>query len=161
MSTPDPDRDAVYAAEDRLVRWSALTAELGSVRVFGSAWTPEPEVVFGRVEDIGPYCAGVLDHIGHPHPVTVRARRGATSAHYEEARAVIAIPSARVGGQWAMREFTVLHELAHHVASRPGAPEVAGHGPVFRAALLDLLRQTGHPIAATMLGIAYADEGLG
>lgn len=157
MIARDPDQKAAYVAEDRLKRWERLASENGSVNVFGSTWTPEPEIVFGRVEDIGLYCERVLAHIDHPHPVSVRKRRGAKAAHYESAKAVIAIPSEAVGGRWAMREFTVLHELAHHLTRY----EPNSHGPAFRAALISLLRETGHPIAATMLQIAYAEEGLG
>lgn len=202
----DPDVTGVYTAEDRLARW----LELGAVTVFGSRWVLEPEVVFARVDDAQRYVDRVLAHL-HARgwheteaaltPVTVRERRGARKAHYEQHKHTIAIPGHEHGGAWALRESVVLHELAHHLCAmgatppRPvvnepdpwldqrernglyGAPRAPdprsarstrsarptdqpAHGPLFRHTLLTLLTEAGHPTAATLLGIAFADEGL-
>ncbi|WP_226343920.1 TIGR04338 family metallohydrolase [Agilicoccus flavus] len=149
MPAHDPDVHDVYDAEDRLDRWS----DLGVVTVFGSAWVLEPEVRFGRVEDVQAYVDRVLAHVGHPQPARVRRRRGATRAHYEQG-GVIALPGPEVGGRWALRENTVLHELAHHLVGG------GGHGVEFRRAYVRLQRDTGHPSAAALVTAAYAEAGL-
>lgn len=156
VTSGDPDRDRVYAAEDRLERWMAIADGRGSVRVFGSAWTPEPEVVFLNIVDIQRYCDQVIAHTGLDRPVRVRARRGDLEAHYESSSAVIAIPDRSVGSGWAMRELTVLHELAHHFAYRTNPR----HGVHFRAHLIRLLNLVNKPISANMLAIAFMDAGL-
>lgn len=159
MPPTDPDRAAVYDAETRLERW----LDLGEITVFGSHWVPEPEVRFARVDDVQTYADRVLAHLGHGVGVRVRARRGATAAHYEHAGRVIAVPSPQVGGSWALREAVVLHEIAHHLhATGPGGPAGAqgAHGPQFRAQLVDLHRRLGHEVVARLLAIAYTDAGV-
>ncbi len=145
----DVERGAVYEAEDRLARWFAL----GRVRAFGSPWVLETQARFGSVPEVQRYVDAVLGHLGVQRPVTIRERRGATRAHYEP-DGVIALPPERIGGQWALQEVVVLHELAHHLA--PGQL----HGPGFRAAMLRLLRARGHDVAAHLLSIAYVEAGL-
>lgn len=148
---------AVYAAEDRIQRWADLAGRHGGVSVFGSIWHPEPLARFGAVGDVAAYVQRVLNHLGHPSPVRVRARRGATRAHYEStSEPTIAVPPAEIGGSWALQELVVLHELAHHLAPPADDP----HGPVFRRTLVDLLEATNHPVLAHLAVIAFTDAGL-
>jgi putative metallohydrolase (TIGR04338 family) len=159
MKTPDPDQKAVYTAEDRLQRW---LDHPGPVTVYGSTWDLEPEARFGQVTDVQTYVDKVLGHIGCARPVTVRERRGASCAEYSPG--VIAIPSRRVGGQWAMREYIVLHELAHHLDPAIQVPALlrfgGAHGPSFRTTYLNLLSSLGRPTWAYLLRCAFADAGL-
>ena len=65
----------------------------------------------------------------------VRARRGASRAHYEPP-ATIAVPPA---GRWAMRELVLCHELAHHLTVHsPGGAADPGHGRMFVEGYLSL-----------------------
>lgn len=159
MKAPDPDQKAVYTAEDRLQRW---LDHAGPVTVYGSTWDLEPEARFGQVADIQTYVDKVLAHVGCARPVMVRERRGPSRAEY--GGAVIAIPPHRVGGQWAMREYIVLHELAHHLDAAAQVPALlrfgGAHGPSFRAQYLNLLSSLGRPTWAYLLGCAFADAGL-
>lgn len=88
-------------------------------------------------------------------PVKVRERRGAAKASYEPTTNTIAIPTREVGGAWALNEFVVLHELAHHLA-----PAGAGHSSDFRAVFVKLLEDIGRPAAAQTLRDAYVASGL-
>lgn len=176
----DPDRSAVYTAEDRLERWFSL----GTVTVFGTAWALEPEVKFGQVADVQRYVDAVLAHLerngwrappnertpaaqpGIP-PVLVRRRKGTRKAHYETGGDMIALPDAQHGHAWALREAVVLHELAHHLHAHGVWPPWASasadptpHGQGFRRTLLSLYREAGHPTAATLLSIAFSEEEL-
>jgi len=141
--------EAFYAVERRVERW---LKQDGPVRVFGSEWLPEPLVVFSDVPDVQPYVDKVLAHIGCERPIRVRRRRGNRFAHYEPG--VIAIPSRHNGGAGFLREETVLHEMAHHLAQGDK------HGPRFARAFVDLLTDTGHPVLGRMLEIACFEAGL-
>lgn len=142
--------EAFYVAEQRVRRWLEQDQP---VRIFGTAWTLEPEVKFGRVEDVQPYVDRVLAHIGCEHPIRVRARRGASFAHYERLGAVMAVPSPEIGGKWALREIVILHEIAHHLS-----PAGERHGKAFERAMCGLLRDVGHPTTARLLEIAAYEE---
>lgn len=142
--------EAFYAVERRANRWLTLD---GPVRAFGAEWYPEPLVVFSDVPNVQPYVDKVLAHIGCERPIRVRRRRGNRFAHYEPP-GVIAIPSRHNGGAYFLREDTVLHEIAHHLARGDG------HGPRFARAYVDLLADTGHPVFARMMEIACFEAGL-
>lgn len=138
--TRDSQRQRVYDAENGLRRMYNAAVEIGNpvVTVGGITLTLPPEARFASIESIQSYVDRVraLPSIAANHPragipVTVRARQGDSRAHYENARAVIAIPDNL--GSWAMRELIVLHELAHHLAWGDQ------HGSRFAAAFLDLL----------------------
>lgn len=137
--------ETFYHVEYRVRRWMTQEAP---VRVFGSAWYPEAEVRFTDVHDVQPYVDKVLAHIGCPRPITVRERKGSAFAHYEPLGAVMAVPPRRNGGEWALREIVILHEITHHLV--PGA----GHGGAFARRFVDLLTETGHPVLGRMLEIA-------
>ena len=158
MSSPSASSTAVaretalvYDAEERIQRW----IDLGQITVFGSLWDVPNDLKFADVASIQSYADRVLALSGHPTPVRVRERRGHTRAHYSPDGSEIAIPTHRYAGGWAMREFVVLHELAHHHA----AP-VADHGPTFRTTMLRLLTIAGHETTARLLEMSFWDAGL-
>lgn len=79
---------------------------------FGTRLTLPPEARFASVESVQRYVDDVLALVAtrwSAGPVTVRARRGATAAHYERDgdRAAIAVPDDRNGSAWAMRELVI------------------------------------------------------
>lgn len=135
----DSQRQHVYDAEHALQHFYDTAVQIDNpvITLRGITLTLPPEARFASIESIQTYVDRVralpsLAH--HPRaaiPVTVRARQGDRKAHYENSRAVIAIPDTL--GSWAMRELVVLHELAHHFAWGDG------HGARFAAAELDIL----------------------
>lgn len=141
---------SVYTAEDAL-EWALQTsATHGSVVINGVPLTLEPEARYASLESIQAYVDRVLAHpgviaeFGPPRPVRVRERKTGHAAHY--AAGVIAINTT--GSRWAMRETTVLHELAHHFST-------GGHGPAFAAAEIRLLELVMGPQAALALRILF------
>lgn len=137
--TRDSQRQRVYDAEHLLAHFYTTAVEIDNpvITVGGVTLTLPPEAKFGSVESVQSYVDRVraLPSLAH-YPrasisVFVRARNGDRKAHYENARATIAVPDGR--NRWAMRELVVLHELAHHLAWGDA------HGPRFAAAYLDLL----------------------
>lgn len=162
--TSDPDRSAVYAAEDQLAAWlDTLTPERTTITVDGVEYAPETEPRFTDPAAVGRYVAQVLDHLRKRErdydgreqvDVAVRPRNGRTRAEYLPDEVAIAVPPFEVGGRWALRGAVVLHEIAHHLCGEPG------HGAGFRAAYLRLLEDIGSPVTAELLHHAYAAEGL-
>ena len=158
MTTRDFQRQKLYDAENVLRRFYDVADRIGNrvITVGGITLTLPPEARFASIESIQAYVDRVraLPALAHyPRaaiPVTVRSRASDAKAHYENARAVIAIPDNL--GSWAMREIIVLHELAHHLAWGDQ------HGPRFAAALLDLLDAVLGPEPALALRILYDDH---
>jgi len=137
----DPQRDAVYRAEDevedtcrRFVRWVELEGFVDEV-VAGDFWTVELPRRWRR-----PTPSRV--HV-------VRRSSSATASVAERDRPVIHIRS----GHWSA--LVVLHELAH-LAVRDGE----AHGPVFAGVELDLIRWHVSFGAATALSEAFARYGV-
>ena len=95
----------------RLLRGVADTAAGGPVRIGGRA----SRATWTRYWPCPPWCGAGRSRCA----LTVRARRGVTAAHYENAAGAgtIAVPDRRPA-DWAMRELVVLHEVAHHL--QPG-----------------------------------------
>ena len=85
----------------------------------------------------------------------VRERAGAARAHYERPGAIVAVPTHRTGGGWALRELVILHELAHHL----GGDEPEAHGGPFVDRLLDLVDGVVGPEAALLMRISMLDVG--
>ena len=87
--------------------------------------------------------------------LTVRARRGATAAHYErfDDGAAIAVPDGR--STWALRELVVLHEIAHHLCDAEPP-----HGPEFVATFCELAEAVMGPEVGHVLRVVYAKEGV-
>lgn len=168
MSDPAPERDTqrarVYAAEVFVRTLFDRAAGSGerSVEFFGTALTLPPEARFGSVAAVQRYVddvlglASVRDRWPDAGALGVRGRRGATAAHYEnlDGAGVIAVPDQR-GGDWALRELVVLHEIAHHLCdARPP------HGPEFVATLCALAEIVMGAEVGYVLRVVYAKEGV-
>lgn len=167
MSAPserDTQRARVYAAEAFVRTLFDRAAERGSgdVDFFGTRLTLPPEGRFGSVAAVQRYVEDVLalPSVRSRWPdvaaLRVRARRGATAAHYEKhgAAGVIAVPDQH-GGDWALRELVVLHEIAHHLCDvRPP------HGPDFVATLCELAATVMGPELGHVLRVVFAKEGV-
>lgn len=124
--------------------------------MLGVPLTLPPEARFASVDSVQVY----VDRVTGPGRVRVRARAGASGAHYESgpSGAVVAVPAGR-DGAWALRELVVLHELAHHAVAEQGA-DGAAHGPVFTAAFIDLAARVMGPEAGLALRIVYTESGV-
>ncbi len=160
----DTQRAKVYAAETFVRTLFDRAAERGSgdVDFFGTRLTLPPEARFGEVAAVQRYVddvlalPGVRERWPDAAGLTVRARRGATAAHYEklDGAGIIAVPDRR-GGDWALRELVVLHEIAHHLCvARPP------HGPDFVATLCVLAEIAMGPELGYVLRVVYANEGV-
>jgi putative metallohydrolase (TIGR04338 family) len=147
----------VYAAEEFVRTLFDRAAEHGNnvVEFFGTQLTLPPEGRFATVTAVQRYVDEVLAHVGADRPLTVRARRGVTAAHYERSDdgATIAVPDHR--STWALRELVVLHEIAHHL-SEAEPP----HGPEFVATFCELAETVMGPEVAHVLRVVYAKEGV-
>lgn len=161
----DTQRAKVYAAEVfvRTVFDRAAERGSGDAEFFGTRMTLPPEARFGSVAAVQRYVDEVLalPSVRGRWPdaavLTVRARRGATAAHYEKSgdAGIIAVPDQRGGGDWALRELVVLHEMAHHLCdSRPA------HGPAFVATLCALAEIVMGPELGYLLRVVFAQEGV-
>jgi putative metallohydrolase (TIGR04338 family) len=164
VSARDSQRSRVYAAEQfvRTLFDHAAQHRSRVIDFFGESVTLPPEARFASVESIQRYVDEVLampavaDIAAEPGPLTVRARRSATAAHYENTGVgVIAVPD-RIGAQWAMRELVVLHEVAHHLCGPIGP----AHGSRFVAVLCALAGAVMGPEAGHVLRVVYAKEGV-
>ena len=159
----DSQRSKVYAAEQLVRTLFDRAEERGnrSVDFFGAHLTLPPEARFGSVDAVRRYVGDVM---GLPsvrsrwpaaEPLTVRARRGITAAHYEFDGdvATVAVPDRHT--TWALRELVVLHEIAHHL-SRAEPP----HGPQFVATFCELAEAVMGPEVGHVLRVVYAKEGV-
>lgn len=163
MTPRDYQRAKVYAAEEFVRTLFDRAAERGrTVEFFGTQLTLPPEARFATVAAVQRYVDDVLGLVGGrwpgAGPLTVRARRGATAAHYERTAdaGTIAVPDARTG--WALRELVVLHEIAHHFDD--AGATVPPHGPQFVATFCDLAAAVMGPEVAHVLRVVYAKEGV-
>ncbi|MFV0495863.1 TIGR04338 family metallohydrolase [Mycobacterium sp.] len=160
----DAQRAKVYAAEAfvRTVFNRAAEHGMRSVEFFGTQLTLPPEGRFASVESVRRYVDDVLAlpmvcrQWPGTAPLRVRARRGATAAHYEYRDGVgtIAVPDRDAAG-WALRELVVLHELAHHLCS-----VLPPHGPDFVSTMCTLTALVMGPEAGYVLRVVYAKEGV-
>ncbi len=139
VSTRDHTKTRAYHAEWQLQRMLDRQADCPTVVVAGSTITLPAERKFGDLDSIQRYVDAVLAlawvkerwPVQANKPVLVQRRPGDDAAHYR--RGVIAIPDH--GVRWAMRETTVLHELAHHLDNFFGP----AHGSTMQATLVDLM----------------------
>jgi putative metallohydrolase (TIGR04338 family) len=152
----DAQRARVYAAEEFVRTLFDRAAEHGNrvVEFFGAQLTLPPEARFASTSAVQRYVDDVLAHVGGDRPLTVRARRGVTAAHYErfDDGATIAVPDRR--STWALRELVVLHEIAHHLCDAEPP-----HGPQFVAAFCGLAETVMGPEVGHVLRVVYAKEG--
>ena len=157
MTPRDTQRAKVYAAEEFVRTLFDRVAEHGNrvVDFFGTQLTLPPEGRFATAAAVQRYVDDVLAHVGTDRPLTVRARRGATAAHYERGDdgATIAVPDSRTS--WALRELVVLHEIAHHLSDAEPP-----HGPEFVATFCELADAVMGPEVAHILRVVYAKEGV-
>jgi putative metallohydrolase (TIGR04338 family) len=153
----DTQRAKVYAAEEFVRTLFDRAAEHGNrvVDFFGTQLTLPPEGRFATAAAVQRYVDDVLVHVGTDRPLTVRARRGATAAHYERGDdgATIAVPDRRTS--WALRELVVLHEIAHHLSDAEPP-----HGAEFVATFCELAEAVMGPEVAHVLRVVYAKEGV-
>jgi len=160
----DWQRSKVYAAEEFVRTLFDRAAEHGSrsVEFFGAQLTLPPEARFGSVPAVQRY---VNDVLALPSvrrqwpkvaPLTVRSRRAATAAHYENRHGtgVIAVPDLDTA-DWAMRELVVLHEIAHHLCDAQPP-----HGSQYVATLCTLAELVMGPELGHVLRVVYAKEGV-
>jgi len=151
----------VYAAEDQ---WSAVLDRGGIVDFFGSRLDIPAQRRFGDLDGVRRYVARVVDlpsvqaEFPGARPPAVRERAGQTRAHYEPDTATIAMPLKEF---WAGREAVVLHELAHHLASRASAGSgVEWHGADYRSAMCRLVGCVLGEGPALLLRAGYEESGL-
>jgi putative metallohydrolase (TIGR04338 family) len=160
----DWQRSKVYAAEEFVRTLFDRAAEHGSrsVEFFGAQLTLPPEARFGSVPAVQRYVDDVLAlpavrwQWPRVAPLTVRARRAATAAHYEncDGTGVIAVPDLNTA-DWAMRELVVLHEIAHHLCDVQPP-----HGSQYVATLCTLAELVMGPELGHVLRVVYAKEGV-
>lgn len=150
------ETEELYQAETRLVRW----VEQGTVRLAGMTWMPEPDPLFRDVQEVTRFSERACDRLGVPR-VSVRARKGPRQAHYSPALMEIAVPTAQVGGAWALRGLVVVHELAHHLVTVGGVREGGPHGATFRTRLMHALDVLGYPVQARLLRLALETDAPG
>ena len=164
MTARDSQRSRVYAAEefvrtlfDRAAQHSSRTIDF-----FGTQLTLPPEGRFASMPSVQRYVDDVLalpavtDRWPAPGPLSVRPRRAASAAHYEnsDGTGVIAVPD-RDSADWAMRELVLLHEIAHHLT-----PQGPAHGPDFIATFCELATVVMGPEVGHVLRVVYAKEGV-
>ncbi len=157
-SSRDSQRGRVYDAEDLVLRVfdGADRNGLRTVTVLGSQLTLPVERRFGSAAAVQHYADRVLGlnwvrAQWNPGSLRVRPRAGQQAAHYETGTATIAVPER---GTWALREFVVLHEIAHHLEP------AAAHGPAFVSAYLELVDGIIGSEAAFLLRTTLAECGV-
>lgn len=164
---PPPPRDSqrtrVYDVENLVHRLLDRSTEFPMIEIAGSRLTLPVERRFASLVTVQQYADRVLalPAVRERWPragvgVVVRDRQGRGAAHYERAGAIIAVPGASHGSQWALRELVVLHELAHHLADGPEA----SHGPAFTARLIELVDIVVGPEAAFLIRVMFAENGV-
>ena len=164
MTPRDTQRAKVYAAEEFVRTLFDRAAEHGNhvVEFFGTQLTLPPEGRFASSPSVQRYVDDVLAHPGvlarwtAVGALTVRARRGATAAHYEHSDdngATIAVPDHR--SKWALRELVVLHEIAHHLCDAEPP-----HGPEFVATFCELAEAVMGAEVSHVLRVVYSKEGV-
>jgi putative metallohydrolase (TIGR04338 family) len=167
MTNRDVQRSQVYAAESLIRRIYDRAGETGcqTLDLHGSTITLPIERRFASVDSMQRYAELVLAlpwvRAAWPDraelPVTVRRRHGQAQAHYERATATIAIPPHERNRAWAMREFVILHELAHHLApNQTRAP----HGPEFVDRFARLVTEVVGPEAGLLLRTTMHESGV-
>jgi putative metallohydrolase (TIGR04338 family) len=160
----DSQRWKVYAAEEFVRTLFDRAAEhgSGSLEFFGAQLTLPPEARFASVAAVQRYVDDVLASAAVRQrwpaisPLSVRARRAATAAHYEnhDGSGIIAVPDRR-SADWAMRELVVLHEIAHHLCDAQPP-----HGPQFVTTFCALAEVVMGAELGYVLRVVFAKEGV-
>ena len=165
MTARDSQRSRVYAAEEfiRTLFDRAAQHSSRSIDFFGAQLTIPPEARFASIASVQRYIDDVLalpavtGRWATPGPLSVRPRRSASAAHYEnhDGTAIVAVPD-HTTTDWAMRELVVLHEIAHHLDDSAGP----AHGPGFVATFCELAALVMGPEVGHVLRVVYAKEGV-
>ncbi len=163
VSPRDTQRAKVYAAEDFVRTLFDRASQHGSraVDFFGTQLTLPPEARFASTAAVQRYVDDVLvlpavrQRWPRIEPLTVRARRAETAAHYERRDGVATIAVPQRAANWAMRELVVLHEIAHHLSDVEPP-----HGPQFVAVFCELAELVMGPEVGHVLRVVYAQEGV-
>jgi putative metallohydrolase (TIGR04338 family) len=163
----DSQRGRVYEAESLVRRRFDRADTTGdrSLNLHGSQIVLPVERRFASIESMQRYTDLVLALSWVTRrwprrsavPVTVRQRAGQARAHYDRLTASIAIPPYSHNRSWAMREYVLLHEIAHHLAPEAEAP---AHGAGFVARFIDLVAEIIGPEAALLLRTAMHEAGV-
>jgi putative metallohydrolase (TIGR04338 family) len=155
----DYQQSKVYSAEDQMSQLikTALRMDITTLEIGNSRIAVPVERKFADIASVQAYVDKVLARVARDYDtserITVRARRGLAKAHYE--LGTIAIPPHRGSyDSWAMREFVVLHEIAHHLVGSEHH-----HDGVFVAALSDLLGRFVGPEAQFMFTVLSHENG--
>ncbi|EHB55351.1 hypothetical protein MycrhDRAFT_2545 [Mycolicibacterium rhodesiae JS60] len=164
MTARDSQRSRVYAAEEFVRTLFDRAAQHGSrtIDFFGAQLTLPPEGRFASIASVQRYVDDVLAlpavtaRWPGPGPLSVRPRRAAGAAHYENVSGtgIIAVPD-RDSADWAMRELVLLHEVAHHLT-----PQGPAHGPDFISSFCELAALVMGPEVGHVLRVVYAKEGV-
>lgn len=160
----DFQKSKAYAAEHQL-QWlyDNVVGETGNLVLHGITLQLEPERRYEDLEAVQAYLhsvwlnVAVTAEFGQFGQVFVRERKGDKAAHYKAG--VIAINTKATawasGSGWAMRELTVIHELAHHYAGTS-----CGHGPKFTDVFIRLVTILMGPQAGLALRIIFDTSGV-
>lgn len=164
MTARDSQRSRVYAAEEFVRTLFDRAAQHGSrtIDFFGAQLTLPPEGRFASIPSAQRYVDDVLAlpavtaRWPESGPLSVRPRRAAGAAHYENVSGtgIIAVPD-RDSADWAMRELVLLHEIAHHLT-----PQGPAHGPDFITTFCELAALVMGPEVGHVLRVVYAKEGV-
>lgn len=111
----DNQKSKVYKAGWDFEQILKRSFDFPSLNICGSNVIITPAKNFGDIDSIQRYVNSVLSlnwvkSQWGESSINVRKRKGETKAHYFEFMREIAIPDAK----WALNEFVVLHEMAHH-----------------------------------------------
>jgi putative metallohydrolase (TIGR04338 family) len=162
----DFQRQRLYNAElfVQSILDSVARNDVATFDFYGSSLLIPLERKFGDLESVQRYVDYVLalDWVKEAWPtraarrITVRSRKSNHRAHYEEWTATLAIRSHKPGEpSHGMREFYVLHEIAHHLA-----PRGTSHGPEFAGVMLRLVTEIVGPEVGLLLTDSYTRHGV-
>jgi putative metallohydrolase (TIGR04338 family) len=157
----DPEKQPTYRGE-RMVE-SMLSHADGNtlVELAGSRVVLPAERHFACLESMQRYVDQVIAlrpvqdlYPGATAPKIVN-RRGFNQASFRHVDQTIRIPSVDSRGRWAMREMTLLHELAHFLA-----PAGSHHDSKFRSTFAFLARAAMGPEVGLALQVCWHNEGM-
>lgn len=160
-SERDFQQAKVYAAQNIMQRMLDHQHEFPLVTIAGSRITVPLERKFGTLEQIQDY-VDTLSARSWPgyewaqgDHVQVVKRQGTEAAHYQLGK--IHVPDHTDNQRltrWAMRQFVILHEYAHHLTPR------TKHGPEFVQALRMLVTDQIGPEAGLMFNVLMHEGGV-
>lgn len=165
---PDPQKAALYEAEFNLRRVLDSTDPHSAIEIAGSTIYVPIERHFTTLDDVRYYLTQVvtklrLDNVSFPSWVSVpdvRERKGRdrSEAQYFRNEQTIELPLIeRARLDWSMRELVILHEMAHHLCR--DFP-LAGHGPIFASAFLELVEHVMGHEAGFLLRVLMHQSGV-